>query len=61
MTKKEVQMLVQLREFTRQAFENVEGKGSPVAMMKSQDAARILSSIVKSLDDVLGSYVTIGK
>jgi hypothetical protein len=59
MTQKEIQMLVQLREFVRQNFDSVEGKGNPMAMMRSQDAAWTLSSIVKSLDDVLKSHVTI--
>tara|TARA_B100000131_G_scaffold213207_1_gene204982 strand:- start:5369 stop:5551 length:183 start_codon:yes stop_codon:yes gene_type:complete len=59
MKDKEVQMLIQLREFARQEFENIEGKGNPVAQMRAQDAAYTLSSIVKSLDDVLKQYVTI--
>ena len=58
MSDKEVQMLVQLREFTRKEFEGIEGKGNPTAMMKAQDAAWLLSSIVSSLDEVLKSYVT---
>ena len=57
MSDKEVQMLVQLREFTRKEFEGIEGKGNPVAQMRCQDSAWILSSIVSSLDDVLKSYV----
>ena len=60
MNSREVQMLVQLREFSREAFEQIEGKGNPIAMMKSQDAAYTLSSIVKSLDEVLKNHVTIG-
>jgi hypothetical protein len=59
MNKKEIQMLVQLREFTRNQYEQIEGKGNPVAQMRAQDAAWSLSSIVKSLDEVLASYVTI--
>jgi hypothetical protein len=59
MTKKDIQMLVQLREFARQNFDSVEGKGNPMAMMRSQDVAWTLSSIVKSLDEVLKEHVTI--
>jgi len=59
MNNKEVQMLVQLREFAREAFEKIEGKGNPLAQMRAQDAAYTLSSVVKSLDDVLKSHVTI--
>tara|TARA_Y100000310_G_scaffold338193_1_gene427170 strand:- start:1290 stop:1472 length:183 start_codon:yes stop_codon:yes gene_type:complete len=59
MKEKEVQMLVQLREFARQEFDKIEGKGNPLAQMRAQDAAWTLSSVVQSLDDVLKDYVTI--
>ena len=59
MSEKEVRMLVRLREFARQEFEKLEGKGNPVAQMRVQDAAYTLSSVVKSLDDLLKNYVTI--
>tara|TARA_R100000008_G_C3522933_1_gene135018 strand:- start:492 stop:674 length:183 start_codon:yes stop_codon:yes gene_type:complete len=59
MENKEVQMLVQLREFARQEWNQLEGKGSPLAQMRVQDAAWALSSIVKSLDEVLAKHVTI--
>jgi len=58
MSDKEVKMLVQLREFTREQFRQIEGKGNPVAQMRAMDAAWSLSSIVKSLDEVLHGYVT---
>ena len=61
MTDKEKQMLVQLREFTRQEYEGLDGKTSPLAMTKVSDAAWTLSSIVKSLDEVLKDYVTFQK
>ena len=60
-TKKEVQMLVQLREFARQAFEDVPGKHNPLSQMLARDAAWALSSIVKSLDDVLKGHVEFGE
>ena len=53
MTDKEVQMLGKLREFAREQYEAIDGKQSPMAMMPAQQAAYSLSSIVKSLDDVL--------
>jgi len=55
----EVQMLIQLREFARQEFDKIEGKGNPLAQMRAQDAAWTLSSVVNSLDDVLKPYVQI--
>ena len=61
MNQKEVQMLIQLREFTRQAFEQIEGKQNPLSMMRAQDAAWTLSSIVNSIDDVIKPYVKIEK
>ena len=61
MSDKEVQMLVQLREFAREAYNQIEGKGNPLAQMRAQDAGYTLSSIVKSLYEVLESYVTFGK
>jgi len=59
MTDKEIQMLVQLREFARHEFEKIEGRGNPMAVMRAQDGAWTLSSIVKSLDDVLKKHVVI--
>ena len=59
MTKIEEQMLIKLREFTRQEFGRIEGKDNPMAQMQSREAARVLGSIVKSLDDVLKSHVEI--
>jgi len=61
MNNNEVQMLVQLREYARQEFEKIEGKQNPIAVMRAQDAAWTLSSIVNSLDDVLKSYVKISE
>ena len=57
MTKNEVDMLVKLREFTRQQYDTLEGKTSPLAQMKVQDVAWTLSSIVNSLEDVLKGHV----
>ena len=59
MTQKEIEMLVQLREFARKEFTKIEGKGNPMAQMRVQDAAQTLSSVVKSLDDVLKNHVEI--
>ncbi len=59
MTQKEIQMLIQLREFTIKSFQTIEGKENPLAMMRAQDTAYTLSSIVKSLDEILKSHVRI--
>ena len=57
MSKKEIEMLVKLREFTRKQYDSIDGKTSPLAQMKVQDAVWILSSIINSLDDVLKDHV----
>jgi len=59
MSEKEIKMLVQLREFAIKEFNQIEGKNNSVAQMRAIDAARALSSVVKSLDDVLKNYVEI--
>ena len=59
MTNKEIQMLVQLREFAREEFDKIEGKGNPMAVTRAQDFAWALSSVVQSLDDILRDHVTI--
>ena len=61
MTDKEVEMLVQLREFAREQYEAIDGKSSPMAMVSAQQSAYSLSSIVKSLDDVLKGKVRFKK
>jgi len=55
---KEVEMLVQLREFARKEFDKIEGKGNPLAQTLALDSAQVLSTIVKSLDEVLRGHVT---
>jgi len=61
MEDKKVQMLIKLREFTRAAFDGLEGKQSPLAQMRVQDTAWTLSSIVNSIDDVLKDHVKFEK
>ena len=58
MKEKDVTMLVQLREYIRTEFERLDGKGNPMAMMKTTDTANAYSTIIKSLDEVLKSHVT---
>lgn len=58
MKQKEVEMLVQLREFARKEFDKIEGKGNPLAQTLALDAAKVLSTVVKSLDEVLRGHVT---
>lgn len=57
MNKKEIEMLIKLREFARKEYNSLEGKTSPLAQIKVQDVAWILSSVVNSLDEVLKGHV----
>ena len=57
MNTKELEMLIKLREFTRKQHDSLDGKTSPLAQMKVQDVAWMLSSIVNSLDDILKDHV----
>jgi len=58
MTDHDKKRLVQLREFTREQYESLEGGSTPIAQMKVSDTAWILSTIVRSLDDLLRDHVT---
>lgn len=57
MSKTEIDMIVKLREFVRERYNNLEGKTSPLAQTKVQDVAWTLSSVVNSLDDILKKHV----
>ena len=46
MNKKEVQMLIQLRQFSIQEFEKIEGKGNPLAQMRAVGAAWTLETVI---------------
>lgn len=53
----EVKKLIQLRDYTIEAYKSLNGGGEPSAMVKQQDVAITLSTIVKSMDDLLVEYV----
>ena len=57
MKEEELKMLIQLREFARNQYDSLDGKTSPLAVMKVQDVAWTLSSVVNSLDDILKKHV----
>ena len=58
MTTEETQRLVQLRQFIIDAFNSLDGKGEPSSVIKQSDVALTLSSVVKSIDELLSEYVT---
>jgi len=57
MENNEVQKMILLRKFAIEAFKSLEGKGDSVAMVKQEDVAYTLSSIVKRIDELLSDYV----
>jgi hypothetical protein len=60
MTDKEIRMLIDLREYVRKEYHNIEGKNNPLAQMRAKDASHALGSIVKSLDEILKNHVEFG-
>ena len=57
MTNEETNKLVQLRTFVISAYQALDGRGEPAAVIKQADVAYTLESVVKSLDDLLKEYV----
>jgi len=58
MEEKEVQMLVQLREFVINSYNSLDGADSPsTSITKQADVAATLESVIRSLDDVLKEHV----
>lgn len=57
MEKNEVQKMIMLRKFVIEAFNSLEGKNDSLSMTKQQDTAYTLSSVIKSLDELLSDYV----
>ncbi len=53
----EIKKLIQLRQYTVEAYKSLDGGGEPSSMIKQQDVAVTLSTIVKSMDDLLREYV----
>jgi len=58
MEKQDIDRLVQLRQFAIDQHNQLDGKGEPSAVIKQTDVANILTSVVKSIDDLLRPYVT---
>lgn len=57
MEKNEVEKLVMLRQYTIDAFNSLDGRGEPLSMIKQEDVAYTLSSVIKSIDELLNDYV----
>ena len=58
MKKSEIEKLVQLRQTVIGFYRDLEGKTNPAtSLMKQQDTAYMLETIIKSMDHLLSEYV----
>ena len=58
MKKPEIEKLVQLRQTVIGFYRDLEGKTNPAtSLMKQQDTAYMLKTIIKSMDHLLSEYV----
>ena len=54
----EVSKIVQLRKYVIEAYNSLDGSSSPgSAVIKQEDVAYTLESVVRSLDDILSDHV----
>ena len=60
MDKRKLNMLLQLRQYVINEHNNLDGAGNPQSLCKQQDVANTLSSIIKSIDDIVKDDVTFG-
>ena len=49
----QVKMIIQLRKYVINAFNSVQEKSEPSALMKQSEVAVTLSTIIQSMDDIL--------
>ena len=58
MKQEEIEMLAQLRSYVIGYYKKLDGGGAPDAsVVKQEDVALFLESVVKSMDAVLSPYV----
>ena len=58
MKQEEIEMLAQLRNYIIGYYKKLDGGSAPDAsVMKQEDVAIFLESVVKSMDEILSSYV----
>ena len=57
MTKKEIDMLVKLRNHSIEFYDSLEEKNSPTSLMNTRRSAYFCEQIVNSIDDLLKKYV----
>jgi hypothetical protein len=58
MEKQEIEKLVQLRQRVIEFYKGLEGHSNPgTSLMKQQDTAHMLETVIKSMDHILQEYV----
>jgi len=57
MTEEEIKKIVQLREFTINYYKTLDGAGVSTSVVKQDDVAYILETVVKSIDDIIKPHV----
>lgn len=61
MEKETLNQLVQLRAYVIERYNALEGKDTSISVQSTQDVAKTLESIVRSLEDVLKNDVNFAK
>ena len=62
MDDKDIQKLVELRKYTIDSYNNLDGRDSPAsAVVKQVDVAHTLETIVASIDDLIKEHVSFQK
>jgi hypothetical protein len=59
MSKEDVQKLVQLRGYVMGQYKALGDPSNPAAMIKERDAALVLETVIRSIEDLLGDNVII--
>jgi len=58
MEKHEIEKLIQLRQKVLEYYAGLDGKSNPgTSLMKQQDTAFMLETVIKSMDHLLQEYV----
>ena len=60
MDKQKLNMLLQLRKWVIEQHNALDGAGNPQSLCKQTDVAEMLSSVIKSIDDIVKDDVTFG-
>lgn len=57
MKSEEIDMLIKLREYVIGAYKSLDGGEVNTSIVKQEDVATTLESVIRSIDDILRNYV----